>query len=367
MEEQTERIMIEYGGLKDSPRFEQSLEPGLKAQVTEESRDRIHRHPKVCMATQQDGLVDISKSNLFIYEPRKTPDIFEDIKISSTQSKYGHVEVSKNLLRKPGKRPLVSSSFIPHNSSVLSADKNSSKWATKLHSLNSSYHLDKAKPRNDYSGTSAVGLTFAKSGYPKNAQQYRENPTSSSALNFPNKNSSSCFGNKMSHIGNHSQERFIASEAWKRTSRPEPLKDYLDKMITENDRLLDKITKRLLDKGNVKYPKPVEASKNHSLYRPSLTGVSGTQTRKPDMDRQRQPFKPNLKHSSFVEMNSQPTRSFLEARNRWIESKSVESLYSKFKPPQYNGNNSYTDHRTADSGSSLHQRRALSKFLKHLK
>ena len=58
MEEQTERIMIEYGGLKESPWIEQSLEPGLKAQVREESRDRIHRHPKVCMATQQDLQLD---------------------------------------------------------------------------------------------------------------------------------------------------------------------------------------------------------------------------------------------------------------------------------------------------------------------
>lgn len=366
IEQSVEKIVIDYGDMKESPRFEQSIEFKIQPSVKGGSRERINKHPKVCMGLQSDGLVDLSKSKLFTYEPKNTPAIFKDIKFSQMEESRDQITLQNGSTYKSSRKPLVTHSFLAPNRPQSSVDDQKSKWASRVQSLHSSYHLDTSKVADPVADPN-IGLTFSKNGYASKVSQITKNVLPSSSINYAMKHIKGKSDSPGGYPGHHSQDRLTYSEAWKRSVRQDTSKGYLDKMITENDRLLEKIAKRLVDKGKAKRVNPDDKVKNRSQYRPSQVRPSGAQAWKAVADRNRQPFKPTIKQSSYLELNVQYSGSVLDQRHRWRESKSVENTYSKYLPSHSTDSHSYFDPKVQGSISSLHHRRALSKFIKQLK
>jgi hypothetical protein len=340
---------------------------GSKKNSSLKRKESHHRHPKVCASIGPDN--DINKSRVLTYRPQDKPAA---LSLAENYKYHPKAKVSFEVAEideaAKVKNQTMIQSVILRKEAIKQAEESHqngrNKWALRLQSQDNSFQTGPSSRQTFEQPSKNQPASFGL----VDSHQYSVKP----AQNFSFKNSSlveskvhhtfEVFPTPAAIVNPRPADREISAGIG---GKPKgQYKNYLDTIISENDKLIDKIAKRLQAKEQSKASRDSNSTYVRSSFLRPSEAKAGKGKHHQDKDRSK-----NKQHASyhFDHLNGSANHNRVDSRANWVESRSVEHSYGVGKQRAHC--------KTFEAGNSvqpqvinsLQQRRALAKFLKKIK
>lgn len=356
--------------LVKSDLFKSSLEDSQKY-PTIDKKESHHRHPKVCLSLCPE--TSSNKSKVLSYRPQEKPPILDTSDNYRYYPKPKVVFEPKDLQEhSKDKSQVMIQSVIQRKEAIKMVEESHTngrnKWGSRGNSQNNSFqHGSTSRQSSEYQRKNQV-VSFGLA----DSQIYPSKPSVSLALKNGSLLESKIQANfeGLSHVLTIQDSKIMEkdSSASIMAKKKEPYKNYLDSIITENDKLIERIAKRLQTKELSKVVQKAPACGNSSYLRSSFLRPSGSKTNRVDSTIAREKAKHKPASSfTFEQVNTSAHQYKSDSRNRWLDSKSVDVPYGAAKPVSQFRNLETSSAVQPQTVNSLQQRRALAKFLNKIK
>lgn len=333
--------------------------------------DSRHRHPRVCLNLTPETDAHIAK--VLSYRPRDKPAVLDQ------SDNYKYLPKAKLVLEprenqeksKEINRSMVQSVIQRKEAIKLVEESHSTcnnKWNSRRQSQNNSFQqVGSARQSLDQQGKNQA-LTFGM----VESHVYSSKPSVNLAL----KNSAllesrvnhlpEAFSYVATNLDSKLAEKDSSQLVFERQKAP--YKNYLDSVISENDKLIEKIAKRLQVKEQAKATQHPPKASNSTYLRSSFLRPQEAKRNKANNTFDRE----TPKHKQTSSFHYDPNPGHVQAhrgetRNRWLESRSVEGSGAVVKQSNHGKSFELSNSIQPQVINSLQQRRALAKFLKKIK
>lgn len=345
-----------------------SSKESLKQKEEGFKNESLHRHPKVCIKLRSDA--ETQNSKVLSYRPREKPAILEQ----NDNYKYypkskPTMEATEQHEKSKEKYQIMVQSVIQRKEAIKlveeSHNNGQNKWNLRGQSHNNSFQAGGSTRQSFEYHPKNQALTFGLADSHIQASKPSINLAlkNSAVLESRIHNLPDTVSYVVTNLDSKLAEKDSAQSILERQKAP--YKNYLDSIISENDKLIEKIGKRLQAKEHAKVIPPSVKASNSTYIRSSFLRPQDSKQTRPNKTFEKENSK--LKQTSSFHYDPHVQYQKSEPRNRWLESRSVEGSYGLGKQASNGKSFDLSNSVQPQVINSLQQRRALAKFLKKIK